>query len=141
MRAQRHSENAQKVAEFLETHPKVDMVRYPGLRSHPNYELAKRQMKAPSGMLNFNLNTDIKGHFEFLDKLELITHAVSLGHDQSLIFYIPTGFFFEDMVVFNDEQKLKYLGLMGEGIFRLSVGIEDSDDIIKDLKQALDAVV
>ncbi len=137
MRMERHCANAQKVAGFLESHPKVDIIRYPGLKSHPSYRLAKKQMKAPSGMLNFNLKASIDEHFAFLNRLRLITHAVSLGHDQSLIFYLPTGFFFEEMAVFNDEQKLRYLGLMGEGIFRMSVGIEDADDIIGDLAQAL----
>jgi cystathionine beta-lyase/cystathionine gamma-synthase len=140
IRMQRHSMNAQKVAEFLSGHPKVDILRYPGLKNHPSYKLAKTQMKTPSGMLNFNLKADIMEHFKFLDRLNLITHAVSLGHDQSLIYYLPTGFFFEEMAVFNDAQKLKYLGLMGEGIFRLSVGIEEASDIITDLKQALEGV-
>jgi cystathionine beta-lyase/cystathionine gamma-synthase len=72
--------------------------------------------------------------------LELITHAVSLGHDQSLIIYIPTLFFFEDMVQFDDAQKEKYTKIMGEGIFRFSVGIEDCGDIIRDLSQALNTM-
>ena len=94
-------------------------------------------MKAPSAMMNFSLKADMMTHFEFLKNLQLITHAVSLGHDQSLMIYIPTEFFFEDMVVFNDAQKEKYSRKMGEGIFRFSVGIEDSNDIIEDLNQAL----
>ena len=89
-------------------------------------------------MMNFNLNADMMAHFDFINNLQLITHAVSLGHDQSLIIYIPTDFFFEDMVVFTEVQKEKYRRLMGEGIFRLSVGIENVDDIIEDLQQALD---
>jgi cystathionine beta-lyase/cystathionine gamma-synthase len=72
--------------------------------------------------------------------LKLITHAVSLGHDQSLIIYIPTAFFFDDMVVFDQEQQDRYTQLMGEGIYRLSVGIENADDIIQDLNRALDLV-
>ena len=88
-------------------------------------------------MLNFNLRADLMTHFEFLNHLHLITHAVSLGHDQSLMIYIPTEFFFEDMVVFNEAQKNKYSQQMGEGIFRFSVGIEDPKDIIEDLAQAL----
>jgi methionine-gamma-lyase len=138
LRMEKHSQNALAVAEFLESHPKVKSVTYPGLKSHPAYELAKRQMKAPSGMLNFNLKADMTAHFEFLNKLELITHAVSLGHDQSLMVYIPTDYFFEDMVVFSDKQKEKYRRLMGEGIFRLSVGLESAQDIIDDLRRALD---
>ena len=140
MRMEKHSQNAQAVSSFLESHPKVKSVAYPGLKSHPGYEVAKKQMKAPSGMLNFNLKADMMAHFDFLKELQLITHAVSLGHDQSLMVYIPTAFFFEDMVVFNDAQKEKYAELMGEGIFRFSVGIENSEDIIADLRQALDKV-
>jgi len=136
LRMEKHSQNALKVAEFLESRPEVDSVAYPGLRSHPAYELAQRQMKAPSGMLNFNLKADMMAHFEFINSLNLITHAVSLGHDQSLMIYIPTDFFFEDMVVFTEVQKEKYRRLMGEGIFRLSVGIENAEDIIDDLRQA-----
>jgi cystathionine beta-lyase/cystathionine gamma-synthase len=97
-------------------------------------------MKAPSGMLNFNLKADMMAHFDFLKELELITFAPSLGHDQSLMEYIPTAFYFADMVVFNDAQKEKYAELMGEGIFRFSVGIENPEDIIADLRRALDKV-
>lgn len=140
LRMVKHSQNGLAVASFLESHPKVKSVTYPGLKSHPSFDLAAKQMSAPSGMLNFNLRADMMAHFEFLRHLDLITHAVSLGHDQSLIVYIPTEFFFEDMVVFNDAQKGKYRRLMGEGIFRLSVGIENAEDIIEDLKQALNQV-
>ncbi|MEE4264005.1 MAG: PLP-dependent aspartate aminotransferase family protein [Desulfobacteraceae bacterium] len=140
LRMAKHSQNSLAVASFLESHPKVKSVTYPGLKSHPSFALAAKQMNAPSGMLNFNLQADMMAHFEFLKHLKLITHAVSLGHDQSLIVYIPTEFFFEDMVVFNDAQKEKYRRLMGEGIFRLSVGIENAVDIIEDLRQALNTV-
>lgn len=140
LRMEKHSQNALAVASFLENHRKVKSVTYPGLKSHPAYEIAGKQMKASSGMLNFSLKTDMMAHLDYLKHLRLITHAVSLGHDQSLIMYIPTEFFFDDMVVFNDVQKEKYTELMGEGIFRLSVGIENADDIIEDLGQALDIV-
>jgi methionine-gamma-lyase len=140
LRMEKHSQNARAVASFLEVHPKVNSVTYPGLKSHPAHELANRQMNAPGGMLNFNLKADMMAHFEFLKHLELITHAVSLGHDQSLMVYIPTDFFFEDMVVFNEAQKEKYRRMMGAGIFRFSIGLEDAADIIEDLSQALDKV-
>jgi cystathionine beta-lyase/cystathionine gamma-synthase len=132
--------NAMKVAEFLSQHPKVNSVGYPGLASHPQHQIAKKQMSDFSGMMTFNLKADMMAHFEFLKNLKLITHAVSLGHDQSLIIYIPTAFFFDDMVVFDQEQQDRYTQLMGEGIYRLSVGIENADDIINDLSQALDLV-
>ncbi len=140
LRMQKHSENAMKVAAFLETHPKVKSVCYPGLNSHPSHELAKKQMSGFSGMLTFNLHADMMEHFRLLERLKLITYAVSLGHDQSLIYYLPTEFFFQDMVVMNEKQKQKYSKIMGEGIFRLSVGIEDAEDIITDLQQALEQV-
>jgi cystathionine gamma-synthase/methionine-gamma-lyase len=137
MRMQKHSENAMKVARFLESHDKFTSVRYPGLPSHPQHEIAKKQMTAFSGMINFSLNLDLMENFEFIKKLRLIKHAVSLGHDQSLIVYIPTIFFFDDMVVLDDLQKKKYTDMMGEGIYRFSIGIEDPDDIIEDIEQAI----
>jgi cystathionine beta-lyase/cystathionine gamma-synthase len=92
-----------------------------------------------SGMMNFTLDCELLENLEFIKKLELITHAVSLGHDQSLIFYLPTAFFFQDMVELSEEKKMKYWSLMGDGVFRFSVGIENPDDIIEDLARALDA--
>jgi len=140
LRMKKHCENAMKIARFLESHAKVSAVRYPGLASHPQHEVAAKQMTEFSGMLNFSLNVDLMANFEFIRQLQLITHAVSLGHDQSLIIYIPTLFFFEDMVQFDDAQKEKYTKMMGEGIFRFSVGIENSDDIIHDLSRAMDSL-
>ncbi len=139
LRMKKHSANALQVARFLESHDKVRRVSYPGLPSHPQHEVARRQMDCFSGMINFSLDRDLEGNFEFIKKLRLIRHAVSLGHDQSLIIYIPTLFFFEDMVVFDERQKEKYSRIMGDGIFRLSVGIENPEDIIADLAQALES--
>jgi cystathionine gamma-synthase/methionine-gamma-lyase len=140
LRMRKHSENAMQIAKFLESHNMVSAVRYPGLAGHPQHEVAAKQMTEFSGMLNFSLDVDLMSNFEFIKQLELITHAVSLGHDQSLIIYIPTLFFFEDMVEFDDAQKEKYTKIMGEGIFRFSVGIENCDDIIHDLSRALDTI-
>jgi cystathionine beta-lyase/cystathionine gamma-synthase len=140
LRMKKHSENALRVARFLEAHEKVTRVRYPGLPTHPQHAVAAKQMSDYSGMMNFSLECDLMTNFEFLRKLEIITHAVSLGHDQSLILYIPTAFFFQDMVVFDDRQKDKYSALMGEGLFRFSVGIEDCSDLIEDLARALDSI-
>lgn len=140
LRMKKHSENAMKIALFLESHAKVKAVRYPGLTSHPQHEIAAKQMTEYSGMLNFSLDVGLMANFEFIKQLDLVTHAVSLGHDQSLIIYIPTLFFFEDMVQFDETQKEKYSQIMGEGIFRFSVGIENCDDIIHDLSRALAAI-
>jgi cystathionine beta-lyase/cystathionine gamma-synthase len=140
MRVEKHSRNALEVARFLESRERVTQVRYPGLPSHPQHEVAKKQMSEFSGMMNFTLDCELLENLEFIKKLELITHAVSLGHDQSLIFYLPTAFFFQDMVELSEEKKMKYWSLMGDGVFRFSVGIENPDDIIEDLARALDSL-
>jgi cystathionine beta-lyase/cystathionine gamma-synthase len=97
-------------------------------------------MSGFSGMLNFTLDCEVLENLEFIKHLQLITHAVSLGHDQSLIFYLPTAFFFQDMVELSEQKQMKYWNLMGDGVFRFSVGIEHPDDIIEDLAQALDSL-
>jgi cystathionine gamma-synthase/methionine-gamma-lyase len=140
LRMQKHADNALTVARFLEAHERVQAVRYPGLPSHPQHAVAQKQMAGFSGMMTFSLECQILENFELIKRLRLITHAVSLGHDQSLILYVPTVFFFQDMVVFDERQKEKYAQIMGDGIFRFSVGIEDPNDIITDLSQALDAL-
>jgi cystathionine gamma-synthase/methionine-gamma-lyase len=138
LRMEKHSANAMEVASFLQSHPRISQVRYPGLESHPQHVLASRQMSEFSGMMNFSIDAEMMDNFKFLENLRIITHAVSLGHDQSLIIYIPTGFFFDDMVQFDDRQKERYSEIMGEGIFRFSVGIENAEDLIHDLEQALE---
>jgi cystathionine beta-lyase/cystathionine gamma-synthase len=140
LRMRKHSENGMKVAQFLESHDRVDFVRYPGLNSHPQHSIAKKQMNGFSGMIVFRQNLELLKNFDFLSHLKMIKHAVSVGHDQSLIYYLPTLFFFADMVVLNERQQQKYTDLMGEGVYRLSVGIEHSDDIIYDLSQAMDSL-
>jgi len=140
LRMKQHAENGLKVARFLQSRPGVANVRYPGLENHPQYTVAKKQMNGNAGMLNFSLEIELLQNFDFLKALKMIKHAVSLGHDQSLILFIPTIFFFEDMVNFNERQQEKYTNIMGEGIYRFSVGIEDADAIITDLEQAFDKV-
>lgn len=140
LRMRKHSENGMKIAQFLEAHDKVDLVRYPGLQSHPQHDIAKKQMNGFSGMIVFRQKLELLKNFEFLERLKLIKHATSVGHDQSLIYYLPTIFFFSDMVVLDEGQQQKYVDLMGEGVYRLSVGIEDADDIIHDLSQAMGAM-
>jgi len=140
MRMEKHEQNALEVARFLESHPRVAQVRYPGLPSHPQHEVAKKQMTGFSGMMNFTLDCELLQNLGFLKKLELITHAVSLGHDQSLLMYIPTAFFLQDMVKLSEKKEMKYWSLMGDGVFRFSVGIENQGDIIEDLSRALDSL-
>jgi cystathionine beta-lyase/cystathionine gamma-synthase len=140
LRVRRHSENALAVARFLESHARVHQVRYPGLASHPQHAVAAKQMRGFSGMMNFTLDCELAENFRFIERLRLITHAVSLGHDQSLILYVPTAFFFADMVELDERRRAKYQRIMGDGVFRFSVGLEDPDDLIEDLTRALDAL-
>lgn len=131
VRMKQHGESAMQVAEFLEDHPAVQFVRYPGLKSHPDHELATRQMSGFSGMINFRLRASTAEHDRFLGRLKLITPAVSLGHDESLIVHhslTETDPWFEILKKTTTDA--------GEGFFRFSVGLEDPADLIQDLKQA-----
>jgi len=134
LRMTRHCENALKVARFLESHPKVAFVRYPGLKSHPQHAIAKKQMTGFGGMLNLGLNAGTAAYFKLLERLTIITHAVSLGHTESLIMFYPYGGNHPELGVLNYPEDL------GSCFLRMSVGLEDADDLIADLKQALKAV-
>jgi methionine-gamma-lyase len=134
LRMARHCENAMKVARFLETHPKVTFVRYPGLKSHPQHAIARKQMTGFGGMLNFALKTGKESYFKLLERLTIITHAVSLGHTESLIMFYPQAGNHPALGVLNYPEDL------GGCFLRMSVGLEDADDLIADLKQALEAV-
>ncbi|KZX16770.1 cystathionine gamma-lyase [Methanobrevibacter cuticularis] len=128
LRMKQHNENALRIAKFLESLPIVSFVSYPGLKSHKNHEIANSQMVPGfGGVLSFGLNTNHETHNKFVSNLNLITSAVSLGHDESLIVFIGE----------NDERQYLYFEEFHNGFFRLSVGIEDADDIIEDIKQAL----
>ncbi|WP_378953650.1 trans-sulfuration enzyme family protein [Pelosinus sp. sgz500959] len=128
LRMKQHSESAMKVAQFLEGHPSVDFVAYPGLESHPQHEIAKKQMSMYSGVLSFGLKGDVDTHNQFVNSLELIVPAVSIGHDESLIVYTGP----------NDERNHFYPDEFKNGHLRFSIGLEEADDIIADLKQALE---
>ena len=133
-----HEENALKVAGYLENHPKVIKVIYPGLPSHPQYELAKRQMKNFSGIITFQVENGSEQAKIFAEKLQIIHYAVSLGHHRSLIFYLNSKDLMQSSFKLNTpEQLASWNNFAGEGIFRFSVGLEDADDIIADLEQAL----
>lgn len=133
-----HEENALKVATFLESHPKIERVIYPGLPSHPQYELAKRQMNNFSGMLTFRVKNGSEQARIFAERLQIIHYAVSLGHHRSLIFYMNSKDLLQTTFRFDTpEQISSWKEYAGDGLFRLSVGLEDADDLIKDLEQAL----
>lgn len=138
LRMRVHEENALKIARFLENHPKVKQVIYPGLPSHPQHELAKRQMKNFSGMLTFRVKDGVSQAKIFAEKLQIIHYAVSLGHHRSLIFYLNSAELQQTSFQFDTpEQLASWNEFAGEGIFRLSAGLEDADDLILDLEQAL----
>jgi len=134
IRMQAHEKNAQAVAAFLEGHAKVDKVIYPGLKSHPEYALAKQQMSGFGGMITFFLKGGLKESRTFLESLKIFALAESLGAVESLA---------EHPAIMTHASvppaQRKELGI-SDSLIRLSVGIEDLDDLLKDLRQALDAV-
>lgn len=135
IRMEKHCVNAQKVAEFLETHPAIESIDYPGLMSFPQYELAKKQMKLPGAMIAFKLKAGLEGGIKLMNTLELCTLAVSLGDTETLIQH-PASMTHSP---YTPEERAE--AGISEGMVRLSVGLEDVDDIIADLKQALDKLV
>ena len=139
MRIKQHCENALKVAHFLESHPKVGRVFYPGLESHPQHELASKQMSDFGGMLTFQLKGGLGAAITLAEKIRLFSYATSLGHAHSLLFYYPTDMYIEAMPFYTDEQKHSIREWTGEGIIRASIGLESADDLIRDLDQALRA--
>ncbi len=134
IRMERHAENAMKVAEFLESRPEIEWVRYPGLPSHPQYELAHKQMSGYSGMLSFEIRGGVEAGRKLMDNVKLCSLAVSLGATDTLIQH-PASM---THACVPSEVREK-IGIT-DGLVRLSVGIEDSDDIIADLDQALEKI-
>lgn len=129
LRMRQHNENALAVAKWLKGLECVRFVAYPGLESDKGYEAAKRQMNPGfGGVLSFGLKADHDTHNRFVSHLNVITSAVSLGHDESLIVFLG-----ED-----DERQYLYPEQFSDGFFRFSVGIEDVEDIIGDIRQALE---
>lgn len=139
LRMSRHCSNAITIARFLEDHPAVSRVHYPGLESHPHHELASRQMSAHGGMLTFQLKQGLGAAITLAEKIRLFTYATSLGHARSLIFYYPTDLYIDAATYLTEIQKTRIRDWTGDGIVRLSAGLEDPDDLISDLDQALRA--
>ena len=134
LRMNRHCENAQAIGEFLESHPKVERVTYPGLPSHPQHDIAKEQMEGYSGMISMELKGGIPAGIALMNNLELCSLAESLGAVETMITHPAT-------MTHADVPKEERLARgLTDGLVRLSVGIEDKDDIIGDLKQALEKV-
>jgi len=134
LRVTRHCENAQAIAEFLEAHSKVDKVTYPGLPSHPQYDIARTQMDGFSGMISMELKGGIPAGISLMNGLKLCSLAESLGAVETMITH-PATMTHADVP--KDERLARGLT---DGLVRLSVGIEDNEDIIADLNQALDKI-
>lgn len=132
IRMERHTENATKIAAFLEAHPKVDWVRYPGLENHPQYEIGKKQMDAPGGMLCFELSGGLEAGKAMMNNVHICQLAVSLGGVETLIQH-PASMTHASMGKAAREQAH-----ITDGLVRLSIGIENVDDLIGDLAHALD---
>jgi methionine-gamma-lyase len=132
LRVDRGQENAMKIAEMLEGHPKVERVYYPGLKSHPQYELARRQQRGPGCLISFELKRGLEAGARLLDNVKLCTLAVSLGGIETLI-QLPAG-----MTHAGVPRERRLAAGIADGLVRLSVGCEDAKDLIADLEQALE---
>ena len=134
IRVDRHNENAMAIAEFLESHPKIDCVWYPGLESHPDFELANKQMDHFGGVVSFEVKGDEETTNKFVDSLEIPYIAVSLGGVESLIGSPGIMAFYD----FEPEDR-EAIGLK-DNLLRFAIGIEDKEDLIADLQQALEKI-
>ncbi len=139
LRMKQHNQSAMQVARFLEAHPKVSRVFYPGLESHPHHELAARQMSGFGGMIAFQLKNGLGAAITLAEKIRLFAYATSLGHAHSLLFYYPSDMYIDAMPFYTPEQKRRLREWAGDGIVRASIGLESADDLVKDLDQALNA--
>ncbi|MEQ5208284.1 methionine gamma-lyase [Proteus sp. fly-1067] len=131
IRMEQICQNAQRIAQYLEDNPKVETIYYPGLTSFPQYELAKHQMRLAGGMIAIELKGGIKAGREFLNRLNLFSRAVSLGDCESLAQHPATM----THATYSAEERQRH-GI-SDGLVRLSIGLEDVDDLIADLEQAL----
>lgn len=132
IRVEKHCENALKVAEFLESHPNVELVKYPFLKSHSSYEVAKKQMKLGGNIVAFEIKGGIEGGRNFLDKIQMCSLSANLGDTRTIVTH-PASTTHSKL---SDDERNE-VGITA-GLVRCSVGLENVDDIIADLKQALD---
>lgn len=134
VRMEKHAENATKIAEFLSSHQKVREVNYPGLKNHPQYGLSKKQTSGFGGMLSFEIKGNLKEAKLFLENLEIISLAESLGGVESLIEH--PGLMTHSSI---PQKEREEIGIT-DSLIRLSVGIENVDDLINDLESALEKI-
>jgi cystathionine beta-lyase/cystathionine gamma-synthase len=133
LRMQRHCENGEQIARFLSTHAKVDKVYWPGFETHPNHHVAKAQMRGFGGMISFTLKgNQLQDALDLVKKVEIFALAESLGGVESLIGHPAT------MTHASIPKEVREQSGVVDSLIRLSVGIEDADDLISDLKQALE---
>ena len=135
LRMERHVQNAQKIAEFLEAHPKIEKVDYPGLPSSPYYHLSKKYFPKGSGaILSIQVVGGLKATKKVLEEVKIFDYMVNVGDAKSLIVHPVTSTHFGQ-----SKEALEKVGI-NENTLRLSIGIEDVEDLIEDLRQALDAI-
>lgn len=132
LRVQRHNQTAEKVAQFLAHHPAIRRVYYPSLPDHPDHDVAKAQLSGFGGVVSFELETDLAGMCQFLDRLQIPYLAASLGGVESLVQPVAIISYYE----LSSEERAE-IGI-SDSLVRLSVGIESADDLLADLAQALD---
>lgn len=138
LRMKAHEETALAVAGFLEGHGGVRRVVYPGLPSHPQHELARRQMRNFAGMMTFATRAPgAEVAKRMVERLKVVHYAVSLGHHRSLVCWIPTAAVMASSFRLGEAALARYREFAGDGIFRFSVGIEDAEDICADLERVL----
>src|SRR5699024_2486069 len=134
LRVDAHCKGAEKIAAFLENHPMVQNVYYPGLESHPQHQLAQEQMHKMGGIVSFEISGGVRQGKKFIDSLNLALISFSLGDPETLVQH-PASMTHSSI----PEAELADFGL-STGLIRLSVGLEDPEDIIADLKQGLEAM-
>jgi len=138
LRMEKHEANARVIAEWLDRHPKVRRVLWPGLASHPQADLAHRQMRNFSGLLSFSVRSGSPEMARQLaERLKLVSFAVSLGKTKSLCFYIPTDHILRSSFQLSGEPEARFRDWAGDGVFRVSVGLENPAELIADFEQAL----
>ena len=131
IRVERHCDNALKLATWLESHPEVDFVKYPYLPSHPQYEIAKKQMRRGGGLVTFQVTGGVEQGRNFLDALQMCSLTANLGDSRTIATHPAST----THAALNRKERLA-VGI-SDGLIRISVGLEHCDDIIRDVEQAL----
>lgn len=134
LRMQRQNESALAIAEFLDKHPKIDKVWYPGIKSHPDHEIAKKYMRGFGGVVSFQIKGDLEAGSKFVDAMKIPKIAPSIGGVESLIEQPSLMSYYE----LTTEEREK-IGIF-DNLIRFSIGIEDTEDLLKDLQQALNVI-